>query len=46
MDFEIYKSLLPDGITQTAGLDEAGRGPLFGSVYAAAVILPDGYIPE
>jgi len=46
MDFEIYKSLLPDGITQAAGLDEAGRGPLFGSVYAAAVILPDGYIPE
>ena len=26
-----------------AGLDEAGRGPLAGPVYAAAVILPKGY---
>jgi ribonuclease HII len=26
-----------------AGLDEAGRGPLFGRVYAAAVILNDGF---
>ncbi len=27
----------------TAGLDEAGRGPLAGPVVAAAVILPDGF---
>ena len=26
-----------------AGCDEAGRGCLAGSVFAAAVILPDGY---
>lgn len=26
-----------------AGCDEAGRGPLAGPVYAAAVILPDGF---
>jgi len=26
-----------------AGVDEAGRGPLAGPVYAAAVILPDGH---
>lgn len=26
-----------------AGVDEAGRGPLAGDVYAAAVILPDAY---
>lgn len=26
-----------------AGVDEAGRGPLVGSVFAAAVILPDEY---
>lgn len=26
-----------------AGVDEAGRGPLVGSVYAAAVILPEDY---
>ena len=25
------------------GVDEAGRGPLFGRVYTAAVILPDGF---
>lgn len=25
----------------TAGVDEAGRGPLVGSVFAAAVILPE-----
>ena len=33
-----------------AGVDEAGRGPLFGRVYAAAVILPrddiEGFRPE
>ena len=29
-----------------AGCDEAGRGCLVGSVYAAAVILPDGYQNE
>lgn len=28
------------------GVDEAGRGPLAGNVFAAAVILPDGYLPE
>lgn len=27
----------------TAGVDEAGRGPLVGSVFAAAVILPPGH---
>ena len=26
-----------------AGVDEAGRGPLVGSVFAAAVVLPDEY---
>ncbi len=28
---------------QVAGVDEAGRGPLVGSVFAAAVILPESY---
>lgn len=27
----------------TAGVDEAGRGPLVGSVFAAAVILPETF---
>ena len=30
------------GAALLAGVDEAGRGPLAGSVFAAAVILPDG----
>lgn len=29
----------------TAGIDEAGRGPLAGPVVAAAVIIPEGEIP-
>lgn len=34
------------GYSFVCGVDEAGRGPLAGPVYAAAVILPDGVIPE
>ena len=34
-----------EGLTE-AGCDEAGRGCLAGSVYAAAVILPLGYQNE
>ena len=30
-------------ISLVAGVDEAGRGPLVGSVFAAAVILPADY---
>lgn len=30
------------GLTAVCGVDEAGRGPLAGDVYAAAVILPQG----
>ncbi len=36
-----------EGKTLIAGVDEAGRGPLAGPVYAAAVILPhDCFIPD
>ncbi len=35
-----------EGYTIICGTDEAGRGPLAGSVFAAAVILPDGLVPE
>jgi ribonuclease HII len=31
------------GATRIAGLDEVGRGPMFGPVVAAAVILPEGW---
>ena len=34
------------GYHAVCGVDEAGRGPLAGPVFAAAVILPDGYCPE
>lgn len=36
----IEKDLYSKGMTYVAGVDEAGRGPLAGRVYAAAVVLP------
>ena len=38
--WEIEHSLFDKGYKMIAGVDEAGRGPLAGDVYAAAVILP------
>lgn len=35
-----------EGYEIICGVDEAGRGPLAGPVYAAAVILPKGYVVE
>ena len=37
--------LTGSGYSIIAGIDEAGRGPLAGSVYASAVVLPRGFIP-
>lgn len=34
------------GFNVICGVDEAGRGPLAGPVYAAAVILPKGYVVD
>ena len=42
MDLFAYDQSL--GIEQLCGIDEAGRGPLAGPVYAAAVILPRGVV--
>jgi len=43
----IEKALGTEGFSCICGVDEAGRGPLAGPVYAAAVILPPGVIlPE
>ena len=41
---EIEDGLRDKGYNLIAGVDEAGRGPLAGPVYAAAVILPEGCI--
>ena len=46
MNYDLELELIPDGVQVVCGLDEAGRGPLAGPVYAGAVILPGGYIPE
>ena len=41
-DFLYELSTKEKGYKFVCGVDEAGRGPLAGPVYAAAVILPDG----
>lgn len=40
---EFESELYSKGITLVCGIDEVGRGPLFGPVVAAAVILPVNY---
>lgn len=42
MTYEFENKAHEDGFSAVCGVDEAGRGPLAGPVYAAAVILPDG----
>ena len=42
--YEYETAALEAGYTVVAGTDEAGRGPLAGPVYAAAVILPAGLV--
>ncbi len=41
-DFAYEEKWKAAGCSAVCGVDEAGRGPLAGPVYAAAVILPDG----
>ncbi len=42
MDYSYEQNALNKGYKVICGIDEAGRGPLAGPVYAAAVILPLG----
>ena len=44
--WDIENTLFSEDYDIIAGVDEAGRGPLAGDVYAAAVILPKGIIIE
>lgn len=47
MDWLLYENEAKNnGYNVICGVDEAGRGPLAGPVFAAAVILPDGHIIE
>ena len=45
-DYSIENELREQGYTYVCGVDEAGRGPLCGPVFAAACILPDGLVIE
>ena len=40
--WELENEIYAEGYKLLCGVDEAGRGPLAGPVYAAAVILPQG----
>jgi len=42
--WKIENELAEQGFSTIVGVDEAGRGPLAGDVYAAAVLLPHGVI--
>ncbi len=45
-DYSIETKLKSEGYSVICGIDEAGRGPLCGPVFAAACILPDGLYIE
>lgn len=44
--YDMEEALNDEGYELVCGVDEAGRGPLAGDVYAAAVILPKGLLIE
>lgn len=46
VDYSIENEYREKGFNIICGVDEAGRGPLAGPVYAAAVILPSDYVIE
>ncbi len=45
-NFQIERDLISKGYRNIAGIDEAGRGALFGPVVAASVIFSDSFIRE
>ncbi|MBR6426431.1 MAG: ribonuclease HII, partial [Clostridia bacterium] len=46
MNYGYTDGLRLAGYSLICGTDEAGRGPLAGDVFAAAVILPEGFVIE
>ena len=46
LDYTIENELHNEGYSLVCGVDEAGRGPLCGPVFAAACILSDGLVLE
>lgn len=46
LDFSYETEAHKNGYAVVCGVDEAGRGPLAGPVFAAAVILPENYTHE
>ncbi len=46
LKYTIENQLHDEGFSIVCGVDEAGRGPLCGPVFAAACILPDGLVLE
>lgn len=46
LEYGYEKQFLTDEIRYVCGVDEAGRGPLAGPVFAAACILPEDFVLE
>ncbi len=46
LEYTLENECTENGFTYVCGVDEAGRGPLFGPVVAAACILPVGLVIE
>lgn len=46
LDYTLENQLHEEGYAVVCGIDEAGRGPLCGPVFAAACVLPDGLVLE
>ena len=46
LEYGFEQQFLSENIRLVCGVDEAGRGPLAGPVFAAACILPEGFVLE
>lgn len=46
LEYTLERELADKGYVSICGVDEAGRGPLCGPVFAAACILPEGLVIE